>query len=104
MAHIPSDELVTAAKDLSHKAYVLLMYYYSKGETWEWSDDEMSKNLGMNIRKIKEYRSELIKKDYLMIIKGGITNVFIGREAVMKFKNNTPEITEIIEDDILAED
>ncbi len=87
MAHIPSDELATAHKDLSAKAYVLLMYYYSKGDRWEWIDDNMARDLDMTIRKLREYRNELIKSDYLYIVKGPINNVFIGRQAVMDFKH-----------------
>ena len=86
MARIPSDELITAGKDLSPKAYQLLMYYYSKGDRWDWDDKQMAKEMETSIRRIREVRSELEHKDYLLIIKGSITNVFIGREAVMDFK------------------
>ena len=92
MAHIPSSELITAAKDLTPKAYQLLMYYYSKGDRWEWDDKFMSDELGLSVRRIKELRQELIKKDYLLILKGPIvTNVFIGRKAVMEFKHPADE-------------
>ena len=87
MSNIPSDELVTAAKDLSSKAYVMLMYYYSKHGHWTWHDQVMADELGFSIRQVKEYRRELINKDYLLVLKGSVSNVFIGREAVMKFKN-----------------
>lgn len=96
MASIPSDEIITAYKDLSSKAYALLMYYYSKGDNWEWHDQNMAQDLCMTVRKIKEYRRELINKDYLLVFTGVITNVLIGREAVMKFKGNqTPELEPI---------
>ena len=91
MASIPSDEIVTAAKDLTGKAYILLMYYYSKGDNWTWVDENMASDLGFTIRKIREYRNELIAKDYLLVFKGTITNVIIGREAVMKFKGMNHE-------------
>ena len=87
MAQIPSDELVTAQKDLSNGAYKLLMYYYSKGNNWSWVDNVMSKDMDISLRMLKEYRGELIRLDYLMIIKGPISNVFIGRQAVMDFKH-----------------
>ena len=87
MSQIPSDELATAHKDLSPKAYVLLMYYYSKGTTWEWIDKNMAKDLSMSTRTLKLYRNELITKDYLFIVKGEINNVFIGRQAVMDWKH-----------------
>lgn len=91
MASIPSDEIVTASKDLSSKAYVLLMYYYSKGDNWSWIDENISNDLGITTRKVKEYRRELVEKDYLLVFKGTITNVLIGREAVMKFKGRQDE-------------
>jgi len=87
MAQIPSDELVLAQRDLSAKAFGLLMYYYSKGSNWEWIDDVISKDLDMTVRKVKEYRRELINKNYLLVFSGPISNVFIGRQAVMDFKS-----------------
>jgi len=87
MAQIPSDELVTAQHDLTNGAYKLLMYYYSKGDKWEWVDSVMQKDLDISKRMLKEYRSELSKMEYIYIVKGGITNVFIGRQAVMDFKH-----------------
>ena len=87
MARVPAHELVTAQKDLSAKAFGLLMYYYSKGDYWDWNDDVIAAELGMTDRKVREYRAELVKKDYLLILKGAVTNVFIGRTAVMNFKS-----------------
>ena len=86
MARIPSDELVTAQKDLSARAFGLLMYYYSKGPHHQWRDEEISEDLNLSMRKVKEYRRELINMDYLYITKGEVTNVFIGRQAVMEWK------------------
>jgi len=93
MSNIPSDELITAQHDLSAKAFGLLMYYYSKGDKWEWRDSVMAQDLSMTQRKIKEYRKELIDKEYLYVVKGEITNVFIGRQAVMDWKH-PPEATD----------
>ena len=87
MASIPSHELVTAQKDLSPRAFGLLMYYYSKGDHWDWVDSVISDEMNMSVRSIKDYRNELIKMDYLYVVKGLITNVFIGRKAVMDFKS-----------------
>jgi len=87
MTQIPSDELVTAGHDLSNGAYKLLMYYYSKGDKWEWRDDVMTKDLGISIRMLKDYRNELIRMEYLYIVKGTINNYFIGRQAVMDWKH-----------------
>ena len=99
MAQIPSDELVTAQHDLTNGAYKLLMYYYSKGVKWEWKDEVMSIDLGISERMLKEYRNELISTEYLFIAKGKtIDNYFIGRQAVMdwkqpdEFDSNTGEI------------
>ena len=91
MAQIPSDELVTAQHDLSNGAYKLLMYYYSKGDRWTWEEESMCKDLSISIRMLREYRNELIKMEYLYIAKGEITNVFIGRESVMKWKSPEDE-------------
>ena len=87
MAHIPSDELVTAQHDLSNGAYKLLMYYYSKGDKWSWIDKVMMEDLGISKRMLNEYRNELIRMEYILIVKGGITNCFIGRQAVMDWKH-----------------
>lgn len=92
MAYIPADELVTAQLDLSNNAYKLLMYYYSKGDRWEWKDNEISEALKMSVRKVREYRSELVRMEYLHVVKGPITHVFIGRQAVMDWK--TPEMSD----------
>ena len=87
MAQIPSDELVTAQHDLTSKAFGLLMYYYSKGTKWEWKDEVIAKDLTMTERKVKEYRAELISKEYLYVVRGkNLDNYFIGRQAVMDWK------------------
>ncbi len=91
MTQIPSDELVTAQHDLTAKAFGLLMYYYSKGNNWDWRDDIISTDMNMTERKVKEYRKELVDKDYLLVVKGRINNIFIGRQAVMDFKGPNDE-------------
>ena len=83
MAHIPSDELIIAPKQLSSPAFRLLMYYYSKGSTWSWNDDNIAIELETNIRGIRRSRKELIDKKYLLIIKGTVTIVFVGKQAVL---------------------
>jgi len=85
MSHIPSDELVSAPKLLSGPAFRLLMYYYSKGSTWSWDDDNMARELETNVREIKRSRKELVDKEFLLIVKGTITNVFIGRQSVQEW-------------------
>lgn len=86
MTSIPQEELLTSMKDLTPKAYQLLMYYYSKQSGWEFDDSEMSSVLGISERMVKEYRNELIHKEYLYIVKGTITNIFVGRKSVSEFK------------------
>lgn len=86
MAHIPADELLTGIKDLSNGAYQLLMYYYTKGDGWEFEDKEMSESINTSIRMVRQYRRELIDKKYLMIMKGTVDVYFIGRQAVLDFE------------------
>ncbi len=87
-AKIPVDEIIEAQKVLSGKAYVLLTYYYSKGNYWNWQDKKITEELGWTERQIKDYRNELIKNKYLLIFKANIINVFIGKDAVMNFIDN----------------
>jgi len=88
MASIPSDEIVIAARELSPKAYQLLMYYYSKSDGWKFDDDEIAKSLGIgSSRMVKQYRKELISKNYLWIAQGELTVYIVGRQAVENFKN-----------------
>ena len=91
MAKMPVDEIIDSQKVLSGKAYVLLTYYYSKGNYWNWRDDLIAKELEWTERQVKDYRAELIKKEFLLIFKADIINVFIGSDAVMDFKKNLKE-------------
>jgi len=86
MSSIPADELLSAMKDLTPKAYQLLMYHYSKNSGWNFNDLEIAESLGISERMVKQYRRELIEKDYLMIIKGKVDLYFIGRQSVLDFK------------------
>jgi helix-turn-helix protein len=87
MASIPTDEMIYAMKDLSPKAYQLLMYYYTKGNGWVFNDAEMADTLGIGERMLNEYRRELVSKKYLLIIKGKVTLYFVGRSSVMDFES-----------------
>jgi len=86
MATMPSDEVITAMKDLSNNGYKLLTYYYSKGDTWDWDSKHMCQELDVSSRTLVETTKELVDKEYLLIFKGTksnpMTNVFIGRDAV----------------------
>ena len=69
MTKIPQDEALTAIKDLTPKAYQLLIYYYSKASGWEFNDEEIADTLGTTERMIKKYRKEiLIDLNYLWIM------------------------------------
>jgi len=94
MTKIPQDEAITAIKDLTPKAYQLLIYYYSKNDGWNFEDKEIADTLDTTERMIKKYRKELIDKEYLWIMKGELSVYFVGRKAVYDFskyddKNNT---------------
>ncbi len=86
-ASIPTDELITAMKDLSTGAYKLLMYYYSRKTGWNFSDREIANTIDVSERRLKELRKELIDGKYLLILKGGIDNYFVGRNAVQEWEN-----------------
>jgi len=86
MTKIPQDEALTAMKDLTPKAYQLLIYYYSKVDGWRFEDKEIAETLGTTERMIKKYRKELIDLDYLWIMRGDLTVYFVGRKAVYDFK------------------
>ena len=102
MAHIPAGELLTGIKDLSKGAYQLLMYYYTKGDGWEFEDKEMSESIDTSPRMVKQYRRELIDKKYLMIMKGSVDVYFIGRQAVLDFEE--PEKKDRLLDQIVHSD
>lgn len=85
---IPTHEALTAMKDLSTGAFKLLIYYYSKSTGWNFDDKEIAEALEVTEKRVKELRKELVDKNYLLIEKGGhIDNYFIGRQAVMAWKN-----------------
>ena len=88
---VPQDEALIAMKDLTPKAYQLLIYYYSKQDGWNFDDDEIGAVLDTTERQVKVYRRELVSKEYLWYQKGGgLTIFFVGRRAVHDFKH-TPD-------------
>ena len=89
MSNIPTKELLSAMKDLTPKAYQLLMYHYAKSDGWEFNEEEIAKELDISPRMVKQYRKELIDKDYLMISKGEVSIYFVGRDAVLNFRGPT---------------
>ena len=91
MTKIPQTEALIAMKDLSPKAYQLLIYYYSKSSGWKFDDKEIADALSTTERMIKKYRKELIDLGYLWIIKRNLTVYFIGRQAVWDFKYSPVE-------------
>ena len=82
---IPTDEAITAMKDLSSGAYKLLIYYYSKSTGWSFNDQDIADTLGVSIRRLKELHKELKDKGYLLILKGEVNNYFVGRKAVLQW-------------------
>lgn len=93
---IPTHEALTAMKDLSTGAFKLLIYYYSKSTGWNFDDKEIAEALEVTEKRVKELRKELVDKDYLLIEKGGhIDNYFIGRQAVMAWKNPDAKTAEV---------
>lgn len=85
---IPTNEAISAMKDVSSGAFKLLIYYYSKSTGWAFDDTEIADTIGVTERRLKELKKELIDKDYLYISKGAdIDNYFIGRQAVQGWKN-----------------
>ena len=93
---IPTHEALTAMKDLSTGAFKLLIYYYSKSTGWNFDDKEIAETLEVTEKRVKELRKELVDKDYLLIEKGGhIDNYFIGRQAVMAWKNPDAKTAEV---------
>ena len=83
---IPTDEAITAMKDLSSGAYKLLIYYYSKSTGWNFNDVEIAATVGVSVRRLQELHKELKDKGYLFIEKGPtITNYFVGRKAVLQW-------------------
>ena len=83
---IPTEEALTAMKDLSSGAYKLLIYYYSKSTKWDFKDSEIATTVGVSLRRLQELHKELKEKGYLYIEKGpSITNYFVGRQAVLQW-------------------
>lgn len=83
---IPTDEALTAMKDLSSGAYKLLIYYYSKSTGWHFEDEEIASTIGVALDTLRKLHKELKDKGYLLIEKGpSITNYFVGRKAVLQW-------------------
>lgn len=83
---IPTDEAMTAMKDLSSGAYKLLIYYYSKSTGWNFQDVEIANTVGVAVDTLRKLHKELKDKGYLLIEKGPtITNYFVGRKAVLEW-------------------
>ena len=93
MTKIPQDEAITAIKDLTPKAYQMLIYYYSRTSGWNFTDEEMIETLDVvNKRALMKYRRELIEKEYLWITGSDPVVYFVGRKSVSDYKHG--EMTE----------
>jgi helix-turn-helix protein len=87
VCRIPTEEALTAMKELTDTAYKLLIYYYSKSTGWNFSDLEIGRVLGVTERTVQTARKELVDKEYLLVEKGkNIDNYFIGKRAVFEWK------------------
>jgi hypothetical protein len=82
---VPQSELVSAMQELSATAFKLLMYYYSRNDGWEFSDEHIAKTIDSSVRMVPKYRKELIDSKYLLIQKGQVDVYFVGKAAVEKF-------------------
>lgn len=93
---LPVIETLAAIKDLTGEAFKLLILYYSKTTGDVIDDKEIAEALEVTEKRVKELRKELVDKDYLLIEKGGhIDNYFIGRQAVMAWKNPDAKTAEV---------
>ena len=86
--HIPSEEVEIAIKELTPKAYQLLIYYYSKNDGYIFNNGTIAELLNISTRQLSTYHKELKEKKYLHIQKGDVTVYFIGKEAVSNYDNN----------------
>lgn len=86
----PRDEAEQAMTELSPSAYMLLDYYYSKDDGWEFTKAHMMKTLGITERTLQRAKKELIEKRYLHIASGKeVDNYFVGKQQVRDFLSNT---------------
>lgn len=93
---LPVIETLAAMKDLTGEAFKLLILYHSKITGDVIDDEEIAEALEVTEKRVKELRKELVDKDYLLIEKGGhIDNYFIGRQAVMAWKNTDAKTVEV---------
>ena len=93
---LPVIETLAAMKDLTGEAFKLLILYHSKITGDVIDDEEIAEALEVTEKRVKELRKELVDKDYLLIEKGGhIDNYFIGRQAVMAWKNPDAKTVEV---------
>ena len=88
MVSISQKDILNGIKDLTPKAFQLLMYFFTKRNGWIFLDDEISNALNISIRQLRTYRAELIANEYLLIINHkDMVTYFVGKYAVLNWKN-----------------
>lgn len=92
MTRLPTNELEEAFKELKPNAFKVLVYYYSKGDGWEFRHEVMARDLNMKPSTVRTRTRELISKGYLLIVKGSVTNYFVGKKEVLAYTPDKPEL------------
>ena len=62
---IPYHEMMQIIHDLGESAYVLYVYYHSKGQKWAWVNKNIGKDLGWSESKVKRIKQILKDGKYL---------------------------------------
>jgi len=102
---IPVQEAIEAMNDdiLSSGAFKLLVYYYCKSTGWVFKDSEIARDLNRTERRVAQLRKELIDNEYLLIDKGGISDVyFIGKKAVAGWKQDEDSDLGAVNENIIS--
>jgi hypothetical protein len=85
MTRIPNSDLADGYRELSPYAFMLLTYYYSKGDGWEFNIDVMAEVFGLTERTVANRIKELKNKGYLLHVKGDIDNYIVGKIKVGEY-------------------
>ena len=87
MTHIPNPDLDEGYLELSPNAFKLMTYIYSKGDGWNFVDENIAKAFNLtNVRTVRKLFRELELKGYLYRPKGEVETYFIGKKKVEEYK------------------
>ena len=86
MTRIPTSDLTVGFKELKPNSVKLLLYYYSKGDGWDFRSDVIADDLGVKISTVRTLTRELVSKGYLFVVRGKVINYFVGRKEVSAYK------------------